>query len=142
MSIRPYAILDNSGTCVNCCSWDGVAQWSPPAGCTAVDISAVNPQPSIGWTYIGGVWAAPSPPPTPGPASVSRVQALAALTHAGLYATAQAAVTAAGGITLLAWNNATQFDRTSPTIASLQGALGLTSAQVDALFIAAAQITA
>ena len=73
---------------------------------------------------------------------MSRFQALAALTNAGLYATAQAAVTAAGGITLLAWNNATQFDRTSPTIASLQGALGLTSAQVDALFIAAAQITA
>ena len=80
--------------------------------------------------------------PTPVPASVTRFQALAALSNAGLLTQAQAAVNAAGGLTLLAWDNAQSFDRTSPTMTTLATALNLTSAQVDALFIVAAKIQA
>ena len=65
MSARPYAIVDGTSTCINVCSWDGDTPWSPPPGCEAIDISTVSPQPGIGWTYIGRVWAAPVPVPPP-----------------------------------------------------------------------------
>ena len=138
----PYAIVDSGGTVISISLWDGVATWTPPVGCAAVNVSTVDPRPSIGWTYTGGVWAAPPPPPVPVPQSISRFQAMAELSIAGLLSAATAAATAAGGIPLLAWQNAQSFERESPTIASLAAALNLTPAQLDALFIAASQIEA
>ena len=73
--------------------------------------------------------------------SVTRYQALAALYNAGLLDQVKAAVAAAGGLTQIAWDNATTFERSSAFISAMQGALGLTAAQVDGLFVAAAQIT-
>jgi hypothetical protein len=78
----------------------------------------------------------------PVPFSVSRFQAMAALSNSGLLQQAQSAATAAGGLTLLAWNNAEIFERSSPSIAALAAQLGLTSDQVDQLFITAAKISA
>ncbi len=75
-------------------------------------------------------------------ARVSRFQAFAALEAAGLLSAATALVQAQGGVALLAWNNAIEFRRNSPTINTLAGALGLTAEQLDALFISAAQIEA
>lgn len=31
-----YAILDSEGKCINRTVWDGVTEWQPPEGCTAV----------------------------------------------------------------------------------------------------------
>jgi hypothetical protein len=31
-----YAILDNTGRCINRVMWDGESDWQPPEGCTAV----------------------------------------------------------------------------------------------------------
>lgn len=31
-----YAILDSDGKCINRTVWDGVSDWQPPDGCTAV----------------------------------------------------------------------------------------------------------
>lgn len=31
-----YAILDAEGKCINRTVWDGVSDWQPPEGCTAV----------------------------------------------------------------------------------------------------------
>jgi hypothetical protein len=73
---------------------------------------------------------------------VSAFQAKAALQAAGLYVSAETAVNVAGGITLLAWQTAIEYRRNSPTIAALQVTLGLTDAQVDDLFRAAALIDA
>lgn len=78
----------------------------------------------------------------PIPQVVSRFQAQAALYQAGLLEQAEAAVLAAGPLAKLAWDNAQEFRRTSPTINGLAAALGLSSEQIDALFIAAAQIEA
>ncbi len=77
-----------------------------------------------------------------GRAKVSRFQAFAALQAAGLLDDATALVAQQGGVALLAWQNAIEFRRNSPTINSLAGALGLTAEQLDALFISAAQIEA
>jgi hypothetical protein len=75
-------------------------------------------------------------------AKVSRFQAFAALSAAGKLTAATAAVNAAGGLAKLAWDNAIEFRRDSPTIASLAAAVGLDDAALDALFIAAAEIEA
>lgn len=83
------------------------------------------------------------PDPAPEvPASVTAMQARIALHDAGLLAVAHAAAEAAGGAVQIAWEYATEFPRRSPTIAALASQLGLTDAQVDDLFIAAAAITA
>lgn len=73
---------------------------------------------------------------------VSRFQARAAMLQADLLAAVEAAVAAADPMTQLAWSDATEWRRTSPTIATLGAALGLTEAQLDDLFRAAALIEA
>lgn len=91
-------------------------------------------------------------PPTPTPeetleawrstAEVSRFQAFAALYADGKLDDAEAAVAAAGGLTVIAWQNAQVFKRTSPMMNALAPALGLDDEALDALFLAAALIEA
>jgi len=73
---------------------------------------------------------------------VSRFQAMAALLDAGLLAGVNLALAGAGPVAQLAWAEAVEFRRNSPTIAALAVGLGLTDTQIDDLFRAAAQITA
>ena len=72
----------------------------------------------------------------------SRFQARAALHNAGLLVAVEAAVASANPFIQIAWQDATEFYRGSPTIAALQSAVGLTDEQVDDLFRAASQIVA
>ena len=78
------------------------------------------------------------------PKSVSPFQARAALLGAGLLDEVEAVMAAeeTPRLTKLAWNTAQEFLRDSPTVLSMGAALGLDSAQLDALFIEAATITA
>ena len=89
-----------------------------------------------------GPIAAWVPPSAPVPGSVTAFQARAALLAAGLLDEVEAAVAAADRLTQTAWEYAQAFERTSPTIAALAAALGLTDAQLDDLFRAAAKISA
>lgn len=78
------------------------------------------------------------------PFAVSRFQARMALRAAG-YFDAVEAMMAAPETPIAAkeaWASAQEFERTSPTVAGMAAALGMTEAQLDALFIAAAQIKA
>lgn len=72
----------------------------------------------------------------------SRFQARAALHAAGLLAQVETAVAAADEFTKIAWADAVEFRRNSPTIAALSGAVGMTDTQIDDLFRAAMQIEA
>lgn len=72
----------------------------------------------------------------------SRFQARAALHNAGLLGAVEAAVASADPFVQIAWQDATEFYRGSPTIAALQAAVRLTDEQIDNLFRAAAQIVA
>lgn len=72
----------------------------------------------------------------------SRFQARAAIHLAGLTDDVEAAVTAADPLVQIAWADATEFYRASPTIAALAAAIGLTDADVDDLFRTAMTITA
>lgn len=75
-------------------------------------------------------------------ASVTRFQARSALHLTGLLTAVDAAVAGGDTITKLAWADALNFERGSPTIAALASALGLTDEQIDGLFRTAATITA
>lgn len=78
------------------------------------------------------------------PQVVSRFQARAALHLAGLLEQVEALMRdpETDVIAKLAWWDAQEFRRQSPTIAAMAKALGLTDAQIDELFIAAAGIEA
>lgn len=86
------------------------------------------------------------PPPAPPliPQSVSRFQARAALHLAGLLETVETmmALPETPALAKLAWADAQEFKRNSPTVLSLSASLGLTEAQLDALFTTAAGIDA
>lgn len=94
------------------------------------------------WAALAASGVAISPHIPPISSVVYAYQFKAALMNAGLYEKAAAAAETAGGLTWLAWQTATEFQRSSPNIATLAASLGLTDAQVDELFIAAAKITA
>lgn len=76
--------------------------------------------------------------------TVTRFQALAALDAAGLLSQIEAIMDnpATPNITRLAWNNALEFKRLSPTVVALGATLGLTDEQLDALFTQAKNIEA
>lgn len=78
------------------------------------------------------------------PQKVTRFQAKAALLGAGLLAQVEAymALPDTPAVTKLAWTETQDFERGSPTVAGLSALLGLTSEQVDALFITASGISA
>ena len=75
-------------------------------------------------------------------AEVSRFQAFAALYADGKLDDAETAVAAAGGLTVIAWQNAQVFKRSSPMMNALAPALGLDDEALDDLFLAAALIEA
>jgi len=76
------------------------------------------------------------------PDSVTSVQARLALANAGLLTGVEAWVAAQGTTSeaYLRWHYAERIYRTGPVITAAQAALGLTDAQLDALFIAAGGI--
>lgn len=92
------------------------------------------------------VWARIPPPVEERRAAMvcSRMQARIALHQAGLLAGVEAAVAQADPVAQIAWADATEFRRDSPTIAALAAALEppLTDEQLDTLFEAAMTITA
>lgn len=75
-------------------------------------------------------------------ATCTPFQGRMALADAGLLADVETAVSAADDKTKVAWEYALLWQRTSPMIAALGGALQMTDAQIDDLFKAAAQISA
>lgn len=89
------------------------------------------------------VWV-DAPPQSVQVTSVSRFQALAALMHAGLLAdvTTWANDPATDPLHKLAFDTATEFSRSSPTLAAGAAALGWSEGQLDDLFAAASQIQA
>jgi len=76
------------------------------------------------------------------PNTVTPFQAKAALLNAGLLTNIIAIINdpSTPAITKLAWDNVTEFTRDSPLLNGLAQTLGLTSTQVDALFLAASKI--
>jgi hypothetical protein len=83
-----------------------------------------------------------SPPPVP--TIVTRFQARAALVQAGYFTQIDDFMAALPktDIRRMAWEDATEFDRTSTTLLAMQQMLGLSDSQVDDLFVLAYGIQA
>lgn len=92
------------------------------------------------WVERAELWT----PPAAVPQSVSRFQARAALHLAGLLDEVQALMDdpATDKLAKLAWQDAQDFRRISPTVLGMGAALGWSDAQLDQLFITAAGIEA
>lgn len=82
------------------------------------------------------------PPVVVIPQTISRFQARAALLAAGLLSDVEAAVAAADPFAQLAWAEAQEWRRDSPTLLALAHGIGLTDADIDDLFVQAAAIRA
>jgi hypothetical protein len=121
---------------------------------TAVDVVSVDGatpvtlRPGADYDWDGAQWVHTPPDPAEVLATeragmvVSRFQAKAALMQAGHLPAVETVIAAADAITQLAWAEAVEMRRTSPMIAGLAGAIGLTDADLDDLFRAAALIEA
>jgi hypothetical protein len=94
-----------------------------------------------------GEHAEPAPPPPPPviPFEIANWRARAVLEIAGLLPTVETALEAiageAGIVARAAWSQGAPFVRSGATVAALSAALGLTSEQVDAMFLQAAGLT-
>ena len=97
------------------------------------------------WLAAGGVPNSAPPLPPSVPQSVMMWQLQAVIAQQGLTAKVQAAVIAASATNPMIaglWASlALPITRTSVTLAGIATVVGLTSAQLDALFIAAAKVT-
>lgn len=92
-------------------------------------------------TSTGAVTQVEAPDPVPTvPSSVSMRQARLALLNAGLLDTVQAYIDGAPKATQIEWQYATDVWRARDLVSGIGSQLGLTSDQIDALFIAAAAI--
>ena len=98
----------------------------------------------LDWLAAGNTPEPYIAPPTPIPQSVTRFQALATLAAGGWLDVVHTYVDnlPRTDITRLAFENATDWERSSPTVNALAQMLGLSDAQVDDLFTAAAQVSA
>lgn len=98
----------------------------------------------IGWLWDGETLTAPPAPPVPIPQQVTMRQARLALLGAGLLAGVDAAIdslpepdrTAAK----IDWEYAAVVQRDSGLVPAMGAALGMTEAQIDALFVEAARL--
>jgi hypothetical protein len=133
-----YALI-NAGVVVNvaraAADWPGLAEYDEAV--QLGDDQAVAP----GFTYAGGVFAPPAPRV---PAAVTMRQARLALFSAGLLSAVDTAIDALPEpqrtAARIEWDYSNELQRSNPLVAALTPALGLTDAQVDALFIAASAL--
>lgn len=126
--MQTYKYTDESNAVVHVIDEDGISRMSM--------IASALPEGASVEPYVA--------PPPPIPQTVTRFQALATLSAAGHLPTIRTYIATLGedDITRLAFENATEWERTSLTVNALAAMLGLSDAQVDDLFVAASQVSA
>jgi hypothetical protein len=95
----------------------------------------------IGDAWDGTTFTHPAPAPPAVPASVTMRQARLALLAAGKLETVNSAIAsmagAEGDVARIEWEYAREVRRDSPLMASMMPVLGMTDAEIDALFVTA-----
>lgn len=97
----------------------------------------------IGDTYSNGVFTTPPAAPAPVPEVVTRRQAKQALAISGKLSLVQPAINAIPDSTQrtliqIEWDDSQEFQRNRASVIAIGTAIGLDSAGIDALFVAAA----
>ena len=108
----------------------------------AASIGAINATGAkVGDLWDGTQYTTPPPPPAPVPAEITMRQARLALLGAGKLAAVDTAINAmdepAKSAAKIEWEYSNTVQRHNGFVAALGPALGLTDAQIDALFLAA-----
>lgn len=107
-------------------------------------VEILGDPPPIGAPFNGESFDPLPPPPVVVPKMVTMRQARRALLDANLYANVQGAIAAipgvAGDAARIDWEFASTVNRDDPLVTALAGALSLTEADLDDLFIAAGAI--
>ena len=113
-------------------------------GATVIEAGALPYDYAPGkYSWLSGFELIPMPPAQMVvPYEITAFQAKAALLNAGLLAGVTTYMTTAPAFDQLAWASSTTFQRDSITLNRAAAALGMTSNQVDQLFIEAARIVA
>lgn len=97
---------------------------------------------SLGLEPYTYVYVAPAPPPVP--SVIANWRAKAVLSIAGILPAVDAALNALPDpdktVALAAWNGGAEVYRNGPTVAAAIAALGLSDAEVDAMFVQAAAL--
>jgi len=108
------------------------------------DPANIDYQQYLAWIAEGNTPEPYIAQPPPIPSTVTRFQALAVLAAGGYLDTVRTYINTLdqNNVQRLAWENATDWERTSPTLNALATMLGLTDTEVDDLFVAAAQVSA
>ena len=104
--------------------------------CTCDDGLAMSIVPEMTDAYLLSVIASFDAPSIP--EAVTMRQARLALHAAGLLDAVTAAITAAGPTAVIEWDYAQEVHRGYGLVAQMAGALGMTDAQIDQLFLTAA----
>jgi hypothetical protein len=132
-----YVSVSNGTVTLAGISWDGVTPYASPDGGTLIPSDTAN----VGDTYDGSKFTTVAQPVVVVvPATVTAAQIKMALQAAGLLTSVTAAVNASPDpLVPIYWNNASSFDRADARVAALGAAAGQTPAQMDAIFVAAAQ---
>lgn len=96
------------------------------------------------WVAEGNSATLPAAQPPSVPQVVSRFQARAALHLAGLLSQVETMMSdpATDPIARIAWTDAQEFRRTSPTVQMMGALLALSDAQIDDLFVSASGVEA
>jgi len=113
----------------------------PPAGKALLEGEPEQDAEGV-WRQVWLEVEAPPEPPPSVPESVTRFQARAVLLQMGLLAQVNAIVAQADELTQLAYAETINWERNSPMLKALAGALSLTDEQVDDMFRQAAEIKA
>jgi len=95
----------------------------------------------IAWIALGNIPEAADEPVIAIPQIISRFQAKAQLHNDGLLILVESMIAESGALVKLAWADAQDFNRQSPTLKAIGLQLNLSDEQLDTLFISASQIT-
>lgn len=120
------------GTAVNRVLWDGTSEFPQPPGLSLAAEDGSHP-----------MWENPQTVPV----SVEKWQIQVVLAQrpgksGTLLDDANALAAQVGGVAAIAWNGASEITRISPLMNQMAPTLGLSQADIDAIFIAAASVIA
>jgi len=118
-----YAVISPSGSVENIIVWDGETQIALPSGCSVEEVTDAHI----------AQWNANSSRASIQP--VTRAQGRLALYRAGYLEQLEAIIAQADMGVRIWYEDAQVWERTDPTLIAMGAALGLTSSQIDALFL-------